>query len=179
MSQVGSEQRTFEEIVVTAQKREQSLQDVPISITTIQGDFIQQFGIARLQDLTALIPNVSVTETATADFISIRGINSGVNIGFEQSVGTFIDGVYFGRDAQSRARFLDMERLEVLRGPQSTYFGNNTIAGALSLTTRKPRDEFEAYARGVYGPSDEDYDVEIAAGGPITDTFGLRVGYAF
>ena len=97
VSQVGSEQLTFEEIVVTAQKREQSLQDVPISITTVQGDFIQEFGFSRLQDLTALIPNVSVTETATADFISIRGINSGVNIGFEQSVGTFIDGVYFGR----------------------------------------------------------------------------------
>lgn len=164
----------LEEIVVTAQVREQSLQDVPISITAYSGDYIQEFGYGRLQDLSALVPNVSVTETATGDFISIRGINSGINIGFEQSVGTFIDGVYYGRDVQSRARFLDMERLEVLRGPQSTYFGNNTIGGALSLTTRKPGDVVEGYVKGYWGGADADYDLELALGGPVTETLALR-----
>lgn len=174
VGQAESEKSPLQEIVVTAQIREQSLQDVPISITSVTGDFIQSNAIARLEDLTALMPNVSITEAFTTDFITIRGINSGINIGFEQSVGTFIDGVYFGRDAQSRARLLDTERLEVLRGPQSTYFGNNTIGGALSVTTRKPGDVFEGYVRGHYGATEKDYDLEIAGGGPLSDTFGLR-----
>jgi len=168
-------QAVLEEIIVTAQKREQSLLDVPISVNVVGGEYIANFDINRAEDLMTQVPNLIITEAISSDRISLRGISSGFNLGFEQSVGTFIDGIYHGRDYQSRGRFLDIERIEVLRGPQSTYFGNNTIAGALSVTTRKPGDTFEGFINASFNPGDEaDKNIEVAVGGPVTDTFGLR-----
>ena len=90
-----------------------------------------------------LYNNVHVAEASGGTNLFIRGIGSGVNYGFEQSVGTFVDGVYFGRGRSARGKFLDLERVEVLKGPQSTLFGKNTIAGAINITTGQPTEEFE------------------------------------
>lgn len=172
---VVSAQGILEEIVVTAQKREQSLQDVPISIMAVTGEKILDAGYNRLEDMSDFIPNVRIAESFGSEVISVRGVGSGQNIGFEQSVGTFIDGVYFGRGKQSLTQFLDVERVEILRGPQPTYFGQNTIGGALNITSRRPGDEWEGYVTAKTGINDEEYSVDIAYGGPITDTVGVRV----
>ena len=145
----GHAQLQLEEIVVTAQKRAQNLQDVPISVLAVSGEEISRQGFKRLEEVTTLMPNVTVTEAALGDQLFIRGIGSGLNIGFEQSVGTFVDGVYLGRGLQSRNIFLDIERIEVLRGPQSTFFGNNAIAGAMSITTRGPSETWDGYVSGM------------------------------
>ncbi len=175
LSDLAAAQAVLEEIIVTAQKREQSLQEVPISVVAIGGETIQDRGLKKLEDITAAVPNIIITEGALGDNLFIRGIGSGTNIGFEQSVGTFIDGVYFGRGLQSRNSFLDVERVEILRGPQSTFFGNNTVAGALSVTTRGPTDQWEGYGLASYEDGTGSKNAEAAVGGPVSDTLGVRL----
>ena len=104
----------------------------------------------KIEDLKNYVPTLFMTETAIGNNISIRGIFSGVNPGFEQSVGTYVDGVYRGRPQQTRAPFLDLERVEVLRGPQSILFGKNSVGGALNITTARPTSEFEAMVSALY-----------------------------
>ncbi len=169
-------QSALNEITVTAQKRVESAQDTPISILVVSGDELRSDAISKLEDLTISMPNVTVTETALGDVLFLRGIGSGQNNGFEQSVGTFIDGIYYGRGLQTRNAFLDVERVEVLRGPQSTFFGNNTVAGALSIASKLPSlDEIEGYAQGAWETGIGKGSVEAAVGGPITDKFAIRV----
>ena len=139
--------RSLEEIVVTAAYREQGLQDVPVSISAVTGDTIAESAIQKAEDIQFLVPNFTLTETGIGTNAFVRGIGSGINQAFEQSVGTYIDGVYFGRAQQWRAPFLDIERVEVLRGPQSILFGKNSVAGALNITTAKPTAEFESSRR--------------------------------
>jgi len=121
--------QALEEVIVTAQKRAESLQDVPISVSAISGDKMSDAGIQSFGDLNNYVPSFSVVKDPIGDKINIRGIQSGNQAGFEQSVGTFVDGVYRGRGTQSRYSFLDVEAVEILRGPQGTLFGKNTIAG--------------------------------------------------
>jgi len=165
----------LEEVVVTATKREQGMQDVPIALAVMSGDKIDQAGLTELEDLAVYLPGIHIGESGGNNQIFIRGIGSGNNSGFEQSVGTFIDGVYFGRARNSRAAFLDIERVEVLKGPQSTLFGKNTVAGAINITTRSATDEFEAYVEGSYETEIEAYSVSGAVSGPITDTLRGRL----
>jgi iron complex outermembrane receptor protein len=172
-SETGS--GVLEEIVVTAQKREQNLKDVPISVVVVSGESLSKQNLKGLGDLTAQIPNIYVARGTITDTLYIRGAGSGNNIGFEQSVATFVDGVYHGRSRYSRGTFVDLERLEVLRGPQSTFFGNNAIAGAFSVTTRRPGKEWEVDALGSYEFEAREFVTEVGAGGPLTDTLGLRV----
>lgn len=171
----GRAQPVLDEVVVTAQKREQRLQDVPISIHTVSGAALEAQNLVEMEALSAQLPNVHVSESALGDKLFIRGIGSGINAGFEQSVGTFIDGVYYGRSLQTRSQFLDIERVEVLRGPQSTFFGNNAIAGALNLITRGPTDAFSGYLNSFHETQNAEYHVEGAAGGALSDTIAVRV----
>ena len=168
--------RTLPTVTVTAQKREESLQDVPVSVAAIGGDRLIQTSVPRLQDATELIPNFSIAQDPIGDKINIRGIQSGNNAGLEQSVATFVDGVYRGRGVQARFSFLDPERLEVLRGPQGTLFGKNTIGGAVSITSAKPTDELE-YSLGTEYTFDgiEGYELTGVLSGPISDTVRARV----
>ncbi len=122
-------QAALEEVVVTARKREESLQDVPISINAVGGAKLEEAGINKLEDLQALVPNFQLTETGISTQMYVRGIGTSNNQGFEQSVGTYIDGVYYGRQQLIRAPMFDLARVEVLRGPQSILFGKNSIAG--------------------------------------------------
>lgn len=168
----------LEEVVVTATKREVGLQDVPIAISVMSGEAIQEKGLTNLEDLTVYMPNVHVAEGGAGTQLFIRGIGSGINYGFEQSVGTFVDGVYFGRGRSARGKFLDVARVEVLKGPQSTLFGKNTIAGAINITTNRPSDEFEAYLEGKLihrDDFDDGWEMTGMVSGPLSDSVRGRL----
>ncbi|MBK7115217.1 MAG: TonB-dependent receptor plug domain-containing protein [Proteobacteria bacterium] len=130
------------EVIVTAQGREQRLQDVPVAVSVVSGADLERVNIKTLQDVTSRLANVKITTGTLTNPINVRGIGSGNNSGFEQSVATFSDGVYRPRSRSTNAALLDLERVEVLKGPQTTFFGANAIAGALNITTRKPGSEF-------------------------------------
>jgi outer membrane receptor protein involved in Fe transport len=165
------------EIVVTAQGREQRLQDVPISATVIGGEALRDANLRNLEELATRLPAVKLTPGPASDLINIRGVGSGLNSGFEQSVATFVDGVFRGRSRSSRAALFDIERVEVLKGPQTTFFGNNAIAGALNITTRtaSPGGSFEYNASALYAPTDGEFALEAGASVPLSDRLGVRV----
>lgn len=170
----------LEEVVVTAQKRAENLQDVPISVSAMQGDQIQDAAIPNMTALADFIPNLHIATASVNTNIYMRGVGSGNNQAFEQSVGMYIDGVYMGRGRQYRAGFLDVERIEVLRGPQGTLFGRNTVAGAINITTASAAagDEFS----GQINVSMEENDGEIVEGfvsGSLTDTLGARLAFRY
>jgi iron complex outermembrane recepter protein len=166
---------TLEEILVTATKREKGLQDVPISIAVMSGERIEQQGITELEDLAVFMPNVHIAEGGAGTQLFIRGVGSGINPGFEQSVGTFIDGVYYGRGRSARAAFLDIERVEILKGPQSTFFGKNTVAGAINITTAKPTEDFDAYIETSYKTKLEGRSITAMTSGALTPNIRGRV----
>jgi len=167
----------LEEIIVTATKRKASLQDIPLSVSVVTGDFIAETNLNRMEELAPYVPNFSITEGAESTFIEIRGLGSGGNFGFEQSVGMFIDGVFYGRDRQFRAPFLDIERVEILRGPQGTLFGKNTISGAVNITTAKPGEEFEARTSIEYEPKYESLTTLGILSVPLSEKFGVRFAF--
>ena len=168
-------QAKLEEVVITAQKRVESLMDVPISVSAVDGEAIKDSGIQRFEDLTAYVPNFQVSQDPIGDKINIRGIQSGTQAGFEQSVGTFVDGIYRGRGSQARNAFLDVAMVEVLRGPQPTLFGKNTIAGALNITTAKPTAELEAELSAAYNIDFDETELQGYISGPITDSLRGRL----
>ena len=178
-AQAADERMLPEEIVVTAQKRTQSLQDVPISVVVATGDTMRAAQVTNLNDLGNRLSGVKVNNAGASDSLNIRGIGSGINMGFEQSVATFLDGIYLSRSQITRGGFLDLERIEVLKGPQSTYFGSNAIAGALSAVTRKPSQTLDGYASFLYSPSDGEYDLQAAVGGPLTEKLSARAALRF
>ena len=180
-SSVGLSTTTFadtpalDEIIVTAQKRVQKLEDVPISISTISGDKLEKAGITSAQGLSDYTPSFNMTQTGIGTNIAIRGVSSGVNQGFEQSTAMFVDGIHYGRAQLARAPFLDIERIEVLRGPQSILFGKNSTAGAVSITTAKPGDKLEGSLTALYEPEYGEKDARFVVSGPISDTVGGRL----
>ncbi len=166
----------LEEIIVTAQKRVESLQDVPISTSAIAGDKLREAGIVDMKEISAYVPNFSMNETGISNAITIRGISSGINQGFEQSVGVYVDGIYYGRGQLARAPLFDMQRIEVARGPQPILFGKNSIAGAVSMITAQPTAEFEGSITALYEPDHGAEDLQLVLSGPISDTFRARLG---
>lgn len=168
----------LDDIIVTAQKRAEGLSDVPISISAVSGKQVESYGQTNLEQISSSVPNLKITQTAIANRIAIRGIASGDNKGFEQSVAMFVDGVYYGRDQLSRLPLVDMERVEVLRGPQPTLFGKNAIAGAVNITTRSPTDEFEGTVSGLYEFNHKELQLTGVLSGPLSDGIEARVvGY--
>ena len=145
--------RVIEEIVVTAQKTEQSLQEVPISVTAIDGEFVQQAGLTDLGDIVRYAPNVQYNESASlfASF-NIRGFATPpLGLGLEPSVGLVIDDVPYGRSTYAQDAVFDLDRLEILRGPQGALFGKNTVAGVMNFTTAGPSFEPNGYATASVG----------------------------
>ncbi len=166
----------LEEIVVTAQKRAQNLQDVPISMQVVTGSNLQQSGIRTFEDLGLRVPNLTIVKTPAANIISMRGIASSAGSpSLEQSVAMFVDGIYGGASRQFAAPFLDIERMEVLRGPQGALVGKNTNAGALSITTAKPSEEFGGYIRGDYGLEQDGPTIEGAVNIPLAEGLAIRI----
>ncbi|WP_417623888.1 TonB-dependent receptor [Paremcibacter congregatus] len=166
---------TLEEIVVTSQYREQSLKDVPISVAAIGGMDMRERSIEKMADLQFAVPNFTMAESGIGTNVFIRGAGSGNNQGFEQSVGIYVDGIHHGRAQQSRQPFMDMERVEVLRGPQSILFGKNSVAGALNIVTAKPTQEFEGSVRAGYEPTDNEKEFTGYVSGPISDKVRVRL----
>jgi outer membrane receptor protein involved in Fe transport len=168
----------LEEVLVTAQKRSESLQDVPIAVTAISGEKIVEAGINGLEDLTTYVPNVQMSRTAAGGSpgrLYIRGIGSGNLASFEQSVGTFVDGIYSGRFRQFLIPFLDVSSVEVLKGPQGTLFGKNTVAGALIVNSARPTDTFEGDVRARYEMEYGSTEYVGIVSGPLTSTLSGRV----
>lgn len=175
-------------IIVTASKRETTLQETPIAVSVTSAETIEQAEIRDLLDLQTLVPSLRVSQlqsSANTNFV-IRGFGNGANnAGIEPSVGVFIDGVYRSRSAAQIGDLPNVQRIEVLRGPQSTLFGKNASAGVISVVTEKPQFEFGGSASLTYG----NFDTIIAKAditGPITDTvafslagnYNRRDGYA-
>jgi iron complex outermembrane recepter protein len=177
------EEEVFEEdaIIVTATKREQTLQDVPVAVSVTSAEAIERAQVRDLKDLQTLVPSLRVSQlqsSASTDFI-IRGFGNGSNnVGIEGSVGVFIDGVYRSRSGAAISDLPNLQRVEVLRGPQSTLFGKNASAGVISIVTAKPRYEFGGSAEVSYG----NFDAIIAKAditGPIVAdkvAFSLAAG---
>lgn len=167
--------QVLEEITVTAQRREQSIQEVPISLEAFTGATLTKEGFRAIEDLSNFSPSVEIDVRTQDQDVSIRGIGTtGNNLGLEQAVPIFVDGVHFGRTSMVMGAFLDLERVEVLRGPQPIAFGQNATSGAFSLTTKKPTDEWEGDVTGEFGNWGR-ISVDGGVGGPITDTIGIRV----
>ena len=168
--------QVLEEVIVTATMRAESVQDVPLSISALSADDIKSIGAYRLDDLNNLVPNVRVSEGAIENILSIRGVHSSGNQGFEQAVGIFRDGLYTGRSQLSRLPFLDVETIEIVRGPQGVLFGKSTISGAITLRTKNPTDEVEVGARTQIAlDDDQDYEFEGIVSGPLSENLRARL----
>lgn len=181
-SDEASESGGLVDIVVTAQRRTERLQDVPVAVTAVNAEVMKTAGIDKIADLPKLAPSLTFVEVAFSQNLGIRGIFSGENQGLEQSVGTYVDGISRGRPFQARIPFMDVERVEVLRGPQSILFGKNSVAGALNVTTAQPTANFEGYAEGelLHYETDLDaYTIEGGLSGPISDQLRFRVAGRF
>jgi len=167
--------QVLEEIVVSAQRREQSLQDVPISVLAISGDDIDRQGFKDLRDLSEFAPTVRVDDgQAISPTISIRGFGTtGTSATLESAAPIFVDNIHFSRLSMVKIGFLDVEAIEILKGPQPVYFGQNATAGAISIRSRRPTPEWEGNISFEYGDRQQ-HTMTTAAGGPITDTLGIR-----
>jgi iron complex outermembrane receptor protein len=169
--------RTIDTIIVTAQKREQSLQDVPIVVTAVSEQLLQDTGVKDIKDLTILTPGLLVTSTSNESVTTarIRGIGTvGDNAGLESSVGVVIDGVYRPRNGVGFGDLGELERIEVLKGPQGTLFGKNTSAGVINVVTKRPSFDFGANIEVTAG----DYGVMDGAAsitGPFSDKVAGRL----
>jgi iron complex outermembrane receptor protein len=146
----------LDEIVVTAQKREQNLQVVPIAISALSADKVATLGIKDAKDLSGLAPNVTIVQgtiNANAAVISIRGINTSAQetFGIDTANALYVDGIYIARSGGSALDVMDIERVEVLRGPQGTLFGRNTTGGAIAFISRAPSETFKLRAEATYG----------------------------
>jgi len=167
---------TLGEVVVTAQKRAEKLQEVPISMEVVAGEKLEQTHPNDFKQIVKLLPNVSVESTAGNDVIYIRGFGSPpANFSFDQSVSLYVDGIYAGRNRQAQSPFFDLARIEVLRGPQGALFGRNTAAGAVSIVSAGPTSTFEGGVTGLYN-----FDLQGVEGtgyisGPITEHLSARL----
>ena len=171
--------QSLEEIVVTAQKRAESLSEVPISISAVTGETLDNRSIDSLATLSQSMPNVNIFEGAIDSTIQVRGVTTGNNKGFEQSVAMYFDGVPYGRAQLVRTPLVDLERVEVLRGPQPTIFGKNAIAGAISVISAKPTDEFEGKISVSYESEHEESQVLGVVSGPLSDSLRGRLTVSY
>jgi iron complex outermembrane receptor protein len=174
---VQEDSATGNEIIVTATKREQTLQDTPVAVSVATAEAIDRAAIRDLKDLSTIVPSLRVTQlqsSANTNFI-IRGFGNGANnAGIEPSVGVFVDGVYRSRTASQINDLPNITRVEVLRGPQSTLFGKNASAGVISIVTEEPRFDFGGSVEASYG----NYDAVVLRGyvtGPVSESVALSV----
>lgn len=166
------------EIIVTATKRELTLLDVPLSVAAVSGEGMEAMGIRQFNDLQSSVPNLQIDQTNGNFVVSMRGLGSGGgNLAFEQSVGFFVDGVYSGRSRSMQTAMMDVARVEVVRGPQGALFGKNTNAGAISVISRAPTQQFEAQMRGRYEFENQGYGGGGYISGPLTDSLSARLSF--
>ncbi|MES2444523.1 MAG: TonB-dependent receptor [Pseudomonadota bacterium] len=166
------------DIVVRATQRNETVQDVPIAVTAVPASLLEDAGVQDIRGLEQLAPSLQTTtgqSAATGSSLSIRGVGTaGDNPGFEPAVGVFIDGVFRARAGVALSELPELDRVEILRGPQGTLFGRNTSAGALSIFTKAPSFEFGGYGEASYGNYNA-YEIEGAVTGPVSEQFALRL----
>ncbi|MEP1423054.1 MAG: TonB-dependent receptor [Erythrobacter sp.] len=171
-------------IIVTATRRAEDVQDIPIAVTAVSPEQLEQQGVVNVQNIGSVSPSFSTSTAQIASgsvVLRIRGVGTtSNNIGFESAVGIFVDGAYQSRPGVALSEFVDVERVEVLRGPQGTLFGRNTSAGALNITNVRPDlSEFGGFANASYGNFDL-LNVQGAVNLPIVeDSLALRVTGAY
>lgn len=175
-----AQDQVSDEIVVTATGRAAAIQDVPLAVTAIGAETLENTGVQDLRDITQVAPSFSMQSgqsQSSGTTARIRGIGTGSdNPGFEAAVGIFIDGVYRARAGAALADLPDLERIEVLRGPQGTLFGRNTSAGAVSVITKTPDFDTGMYLEGTLGLDDlEEVGARAGVNVPVSDTFAFRV----
>src|SRR6056297_395773 len=174
---VGQEKLALEEVIVTARKREQSLQDVSVAVTALTDNVIAEAQIYNSEDLVQLVPSLTYQQGSNPrqSSFNIRGIGTqSFSTGVEPSVSTMLDGVVMGRSGQAFMQLLDVERIEVLRGPQGTLFGKNASAGVLHIITKQPTEQFSGELMAGAAENDE-YRLGATISGPITDSLGFRL----
>ena len=180
---IWAEAGVIEEIFVTATKREESLQEVPVAVTALSPQDLERAGVKDLRDLdtvaTSFNMNSSQTETGGST-LRIRGVGTtGNNTGLESAVGVFLDGVYLSRPGVALGDLVDVEQIEVLRGPQGTLFGRNTSAGAISIYTKKPNSTDNEYFTNLTAGNYDSVNVQAGASGPLSgETLSYRVSAA-
>lgn len=175
----GESAGALEEIVVTAQKRGEREVEVPISMAVLDGAALQKQGSLSLLDVTAKVPGVNLAMDTGTRRVFIRGVGSGSNGGFEQSVGQFVDGVYHGRSVLATSMMYDVERVEVLKGPQSTFFGNNTVAGAISVISAQPTRDRGASVSALYASMDKERSLDAMVNGPLGSALSGRLAVRY
>lgn len=175
----------LEEIVVTARKREENLQSTPLSVSAFGGEALAQRGVQQVSDVTSYVPNVQFDSAASesgggaSTQISIRGIGQADYVlTVEPAVGVYLDGVYIGKSVGSLLDTVDIDRLEVLRGPQGTLFGRNTIGGAVQLVSKRPSKTPEFFVEGTTGSFNR-IDVKTGFSMPINDALRIRMSGAY
>lgn len=170
-----------DEIIVTAQKRSQGLAEVPISIAVVSGEQLERSGVSRVEDLYAIAPSLSFSpaQSSSGAGLRIRGVGSAAfGSATEPSVSTIVDGMVSGPGGSALVDLFDVERIEVLRGPQGTLFGKNSSAGAVNIVSRGPTDEFSGYANARYGDTLQETRFEGAVSGRIGNGAKVRLaGY--
>ena len=172
----------IEEVIVTATKREESIQDVPVAVSAFTGEDLSARGVEDLYGLAEVAPSIAVygsNSTSNGGTLRIRGVGTtGNNPGLEAAVGTFIDGIYRSRAGLAFNDLMDIDRVEILRGPQGTLFGKNTVAGAVNIITRKP--DFENTLDLTLGAGDfNSGELAIVGNGVLSDVLAARVSYGY
>jgi len=170
-----------DEIIVTATKRQQTLQETPVAVSVTSADVIEKAQIIDIKDLQTVVPTfrVSQLQNSANTTLTIRGFgNGGNNYGIEPAVGLFIDGVYRSRAASQISDLPALERIEVLSGPQSTLFGKNASAGVVSIVTEKPQYETQGYLEGGLGNYNQNYLKGYITGG-VSDTVAVSLGAGY
>jgi outer membrane receptor protein involved in Fe transport len=172
-----AQEPALEEVTVTARKREETLMDAPLAVTAISGAAMDNEGITNLEQLSAKVPGLQIGRGAQTSNISIRGIGSGINKSFEQSAGMYIDGIYQSRSRQFTQSLVDLQQVEVLRGPQSTLFGKNTIAGAIKVesATPTPGDEFNGSITVDFEPEQNGIRATGILSGSLSNSVAARL----
>ncbi len=165
------------DVVVTARKRTESLQNVPISVAVIGGERLREQNLGTIESLSTVTSGLVVRKTPSNQVnLTLRGLGTGTAIdAFEQSVATFIDGSYAGRGPEFNTVLFDLDRVEVIRGAQASLLSKNTSLGAISLTTRKPGTDLAANIVGTYDFALHSHSVEAGIDLPVSDTFQVRV----
>lgn len=161
---------TVDDVVVTARKREERLQDVPIAVTAVTSESLEREQINLVKDVAALAPGLNISSDAVGRaFLSIRGVGTTLIDTVQPGVGIFVDGIYQTNTSYLNSPVNDIERIEVLRGPQGTLFGNNTLGGAINVITRTPTDTFHARVVADYAGPDNYQTIAGSVSGPIVE----------
>ncbi|MEM7099304.1 MAG: TonB-dependent receptor [Pseudomonadota bacterium] len=177
-----SDARVLEEIVVTARRQDETLQDVPVTITSVGGEQLNNFQLDQPAEIAARVPNFNIQTggSGSGGTLNLRGVgSSAISAAFDSAVALDIDGVTVSRMRMVQAAFMDLEQVDILKGPQSLYFGKSASAGVVSFRSANPGEEFEAKVGGGYDFEQDGYFIDGFISGPITDQLGARLAFRY